>query len=148
MPETPLRFAKAGPHISVADLARYGQDWLLDGEIRQLSRCTLDTRRFLVAKLLWFFREREFSACGESELRAFLHYLSGRNAQPTITTPGGDSLPRPARGRDAAWPTGDGTIRRLTRSRPLLATVTARHLTGDAFSYLRAPNLRLSRSRA
>jgi site-specific recombinase XerD len=76
MQETPLRFAKAAPQIPVAELARYAQDWLLDGEIRQLSRCTLDARRFLVDKLLWFFREREYGVCGKSELRAFLHYLS------------------------------------------------------------------------
>lgn len=62
--------------ISVADLARYAEGWLLDGEIRQHSKATIGTRRIIVEKLLWFLRRREYSVCGILELRQFLVYLT------------------------------------------------------------------------
>ena len=62
--------------IPVSDLARLCEDWIMDGQIRQLSGNTLANRRVFTGKLLWFLRQREFTACGTSELRALLAYLS------------------------------------------------------------------------
>jgi site-specific recombinase XerD len=76
MQKTEPRFTKTGVALPVSDLARFSQDWLLDGEIRQHSKRTLDNRRRLMTQLLWFFQQREFETCGTSELRAFLAYLS------------------------------------------------------------------------
>jgi hypothetical protein len=58
--------------IPIADLEYHIQGWLLDGECRELSDRTLDSRRRLTGKLLWFLRDREYPTCGTQELRAFL----------------------------------------------------------------------------
>src|SRR2546423_1645059 len=42
--------------------------WLLDGQVRQLSKNTLAAREFLTDKLLWFLRQREYAECGTAEL--------------------------------------------------------------------------------
>ncbi|HEX8237912.1 MAG TPA: hypothetical protein VF600_18375 [Abditibacteriaceae bacterium] len=52
------------------------RDWLFDCEYRQHSPRTLAIRRFLLDKLLWFLRQREYSHCGLAELRQFLAYAS------------------------------------------------------------------------
>lgn len=83
MQETALRFKKTGPGIPTTDLQQYAQGWLLDGEIRRLSKQTLAARRFLVGKLFWFLQQREYASCGALELRAFLAYVS--TAQDTET---------------------------------------------------------------
>jgi hypothetical protein len=54
MQKTAPRLTNSGTSFSVSKLQLYAQGWLLDGEIRQLSKRTLDTRRDLVKKLLWF----------------------------------------------------------------------------------------------
>src|SRR2546428_297012 len=76
MGKTAPRFQKTGTSISTADLERHAQDWLLDGQIRQLSKRTLEARSFLVQKLVWFLKQREAATCGTPELRGFLAYLS------------------------------------------------------------------------
>lgn len=77
MGKTAPPFAKAGEGtISTSDLEYQAQGWLLDGEIRQWSAWTLDSRRRLLDKLFWFLRERKLSQCGLAELRAFLAYVT------------------------------------------------------------------------
>ncbi len=70
---------KAAPETSdvlpVADLEKQAQSWILDGEIRQLSDRTLDTRKDLVRKLIWFLKQRGFETCGMQEAQAFLAYV-------------------------------------------------------------------------
>lgn len=56
--------------------------WVLDGEIRQLSRRTLDERREVLGKLSWFLAYRELSHCGKPELRAFLAYVARGHEEP------------------------------------------------------------------
>lgn len=68
--------------IPVADLARHAEDWLLDGEIRSLSKATLDNRQRFLKKLLWFLNERGFDSCGLGQLRAFLAYLNTAHETP------------------------------------------------------------------
>jgi len=118
MAKTAPRFAKTGPSIPAAELLQLGQGWLLDGEIRQLSKRTLEARRFLVEKLLWFLRQREYPACGTHELRAFLAYLStshetedgrwGKAGDPLVT-----SARRPVKARTVQ--TYFGNLRTLFR---------------------------------
>lgn len=62
--------------LLVRDLKYQAEGWILDGEIRQLSSRTLEARRSVLAKLLWFLRQRECEFCGPHELRAFLAYLT------------------------------------------------------------------------
>lgn len=76
MAKTAHRFTKTDEALLVADLASLAKGWILDGEVRQLSKCTTEARRFLVEKLLWFLRQREFATCGTAEIRAFLAYVN------------------------------------------------------------------------
>lgn len=62
--------------LTVEDLERQIQNWLLDGEYRLLSPATLDGRRYACERLVWFLRHREMSQCGTAEVRAFLAYLN------------------------------------------------------------------------
>lgn len=64
------------PSLSVNDLARQVKSWLLDSEVRQLSRATIENRRIVTDKLLWYCRQEEFGVVGLPELRQFLAYLS------------------------------------------------------------------------
>ena len=71
------RFQKTdGATVSVNDLERYAEGWLLSGEIDQHSSRTLDARRSIVDKLLWFLRQKQHACCGTMELRQFLAYVT------------------------------------------------------------------------
>jgi site-specific recombinase XerD len=83
-----------GSFLTPRELERHMEGWLLDGEIRQLSRRTLQERRILVGRLLWFLRQQEFESIGKPELRAYLAYLGrgheqegGRWGDPRRTKP-------------------------------------------------------------
>jgi site-specific recombinase XerD len=78
--------------LSRRDWERHIEGWLLDGEIRQLSPRTLEERRNVTGKLLWFLTDRELPACGTPEFRAFLAYVNtgheqerGRWGNPKMT---------------------------------------------------------------
>jgi integrase/recombinase XerC/integrase/recombinase XerD len=92
MQNTAHLFTKNEAAISVEQLERYAEGWLLDGEIRQLSKSTLDGRRIVIDKLLWFLKQREYPVCSTMELRQFLAYIStghenaqGRWGNPQLT---------------------------------------------------------------
>lgn len=76
MQKTALHFTNSGGRLSLSELQNHAQDWLLDGDLRQLSPATLSTRRLFVDKLLWFLRQEGFDSCGTPELRRFFGYLS------------------------------------------------------------------------
>lgn len=61
--------------LHVADLASYCQSWVRDGDFSNRSAATLDSRRRIVAKLIWFLTENKRSKVGPDELRSFLAYL-------------------------------------------------------------------------
>src|SRR5437764_13882729 len=76
--------------ISTRQLERHAKGWLFDSEYRQHSPRTLEARRFLVEKLVWWLRQEEREGCGAGEIRGFLAYIgrahpSGRwgNARQT-----------------------------------------------------------------
>jgi integrase/recombinase XerD len=94
MQNTAPRFTKTGEAITIPELDARAAGWLDDGEFRQLSARTLEARRDLVGKLLWFLRHREAEACGLPELRGFLAYVTrghedpgGRWGNPRMTRP-------------------------------------------------------------
>jgi hypothetical protein len=76
-----LPFTKTESVLSLAEIERNAEGWLLDGEIRQHSDTTLANRRLILDKLLWFLRERSYPTCGLLELRQFLAYISRGNDQ-------------------------------------------------------------------
>jgi len=71
---------KPATAVPVAGLPYHVPGWLLDGEYRQLSERTLDSRKRLCEKFLWFLRQREYATCGPQEIKAFLAYV-GRGHQ-------------------------------------------------------------------
>ena len=62
MPQRPPPFAKTGGAIASAELSGYLQGWLLDGQVRQLSERTIDSRRRLLHKLDWFLNTRQLAS--------------------------------------------------------------------------------------
>ena len=64
------------PEISLSDLKKYAEGWLLSCEIAQHSEATLANRRIYVKNLLWFLRQREYESCSVMELRAFFAYCT------------------------------------------------------------------------
>lgn len=68
--------------ISVAELTRHAQDWLYDGEYRNHSPRTIEAKRDVVKKLLWFLEHRQYSTCGTPELRQFLAYITTGHLEP------------------------------------------------------------------
>ncbi len=80
-PKAP-RLRTGDAEITTADLERHAKNWLLDGELRQLSKRTLEARRFLLDKLVWFLKDRDLPICGATEIRAFLAYVNNAHEQP------------------------------------------------------------------
>src|SRR5579859_7004992 len=94
MQHLPPRSATLDASISLADLARYTDGWLLACEIAQHSSRTIGNRKEIVNHLLWFLRQREYASCGTMELRQFLAYVTnghkeqgGRWGNPQQTRP-------------------------------------------------------------
>ena len=94
MQKTALRYAKNDASVSLPQLRRYADGWLLDGEIRQHSQQTLATRKIITSKLIWFLEQKQHQDCGLMELRQFLAYLTnghkepgGRFGNPALTQP-------------------------------------------------------------
>src|SRR5579862_2820214 len=93
MRKTPLPFRSAESEaIPVNDLSRHAKSWLLDSEVRQLSKATVENRRIVLDKLIWWLRFNECAECGLPELRQFLAYLTtghenehGRWGNPNLT---------------------------------------------------------------
>lgn len=81
---TPVSAKTAGTNsaFTPAEWERQIQGWILDGEIRQLSKRTLEERRRVTEKLLWFLRSQELRECGALELKRFLAYVSRGHEQP------------------------------------------------------------------
>ena len=82
MRKTAPRLAKTEAYIEVEDLANHAQGWLLDGEVRQLSKRTSEARRDLIDKLLWFLHREGARECGLREVRAFLAHVSRGHEEP------------------------------------------------------------------
>src|SRR5947209_20205592 len=81
MPKT-APYSSTAPTLKTGELKRFADGWLLDGEVRQLSPRTQDSRQRLIRKLLWFLGEKGLTSCGKPELRAFLAYVSRGHEDP------------------------------------------------------------------
>jgi site-specific recombinase XerD len=68
--------------LSVPDLSRLANDWLLDGQFRLHSPNTVATRRVFIKNLLWFLKERNCRQCGPTEMKQFFVYLSNGHEEP------------------------------------------------------------------
>lgn len=68
--------------LTVSDFERLGGYWLDDGELRQLSKTTIETRRFLIGKFLWFLRQREVNRVSTPEVRSFFAYVNRAHESP------------------------------------------------------------------
>ncbi len=72
---SPASAVTATDSIPTADLKRHIQDWLFDCDYRQHSARTIETRRVVTDKLLWFLHQEQHKNCGVAEIRQFLAYL-------------------------------------------------------------------------
>jgi site-specific recombinase XerD len=80
--------------FSVSEYRLWAEEWILDGELRQLSLRTLAERRDLLEKLFWFLDREGRDTLGLKELKAFFHHLNnghtdpgGRFGNPRLTAP-------------------------------------------------------------
>src|SRR5688500_5375775 len=60
----------------VEALSRLAEDWFADCQIRQHSPRTIELRRMLLGRLLWFLNHKEAVYCSRVEMRQFLAYLT------------------------------------------------------------------------
>lgn len=78
--------------ITVTDLARYTQGWLMTGQIEGYTSRTLTERARFIRLLLWFLNQQEYTHCGAQELRHLLAYV--REGPPDGSGRWGSSSPR------------------------------------------------------
>ena len=64
--ETEAQIDTPFPAISLEKLERHAEDWLFDGEYRNHAPTTIDGKRNIMKKLLWFLRAKGFQECGVS----------------------------------------------------------------------------------
>jgi hypothetical protein len=79
---SPLLFTDFNSALDVCKLERFAEGWLLSGEIEQHSRNTINFRRALIEKLVWFLQHKRLPTCGLHELRLFLAYLTHGHEEP------------------------------------------------------------------
>jgi site-specific recombinase XerD len=82
MKVTPLTSTKTACSLPASELERGTEGWLLDCEIRQHSKATLELHRIILSKLAWFVHDRKLTALGTLELRQFIVYLTRGHEQP------------------------------------------------------------------
>jgi site-specific recombinase XerD len=82
MQNRPPRFTVSETALTVFNLERFADGWLLAGDIDQHSPRTIQNRREIVAKLVWFLRRERLEICGTHELRQFLAYLTQGHKEP------------------------------------------------------------------
>jgi hypothetical protein len=99
--------------------------WIDDGDLRQLSPRTLEERRDVLGKLLWFLRHREYADCGAPQLHSFLAYVSRGHEQA-----GGrwdwDNRPQPEKPAQAKSPTGNAPPEKKPRAHREVKASTAK----------------------
>ena len=79
---SPLPLAKTASAVSLPDLRRFGEGWLLSCDVARHSTATLYNRRLYLSKLIWFLEEAGATVCDTLELRQFFSYLNHGHSQP------------------------------------------------------------------
>ena len=62
--------------IAIADLEKFAQEWIFEGEFRSHSPKTIEARQIFSKNLLWFLKQNGFESCGKRELKLFFVYLA------------------------------------------------------------------------
>jgi hypothetical protein len=70
------------PAISVSDLKRYAESWILSCEIGQHSASTLANRLLYLRKFFWFLENKAIACCSVLEMRQFFAYLTNGHKEP------------------------------------------------------------------
>lgn len=66
--KTDQSFGADSSIVPVSSLQQLISDWLYEGEYSQNTKRTLEEKRNISNKLLWFLRERAYDECGVPEL--------------------------------------------------------------------------------
>lgn len=82
MRNSPLRSANPDAALAIGELQRFVDGWILDSEYRQLSPSTMEIRRGITYRLMWFLDHKKLSQCGTLEVRAFLNYVANGHKEP------------------------------------------------------------------
>lgn len=72
----------AASRISAVDLNIWAQDWIFSAGSAHHSPRTIQQKKDVIGKLLWFVRHRGFESCGLPELRQFFAYLANGHEEP------------------------------------------------------------------
>lgn len=88
---TPLESPKPA---TLSQLRKWAADWILDCEIRQLSRAAIEDYKLFLRYFFWFLESEAAEEIGTPELKRFAAYLStghtepgGRWGNPKLTKP-------------------------------------------------------------
>jgi integrase len=82
MTKSPLRSPKSEGVLQTSDLPRFINGWILDGQYRQLSKQTLDARRAITERLVWWLKREDLAECGAQEIKGFLCYVTNGHTDP------------------------------------------------------------------
>ena len=85
---------KQGKGMERKELQSFIEDFLLDAQLKNLSKHTLTIRKDFLEKFVWFLEKREFTHVSPTEIKSFLLYLQnghldegGRFGNPKLTAP-------------------------------------------------------------
>ena len=79
---TELPFSNFDCLFEAADIPALVYDWLLECELRQVSRSTRAKYRIVLDRLSWFLASRGCEPCGKREIQQFLLYLRNGHEEP------------------------------------------------------------------
>jgi site-specific recombinase XerD len=96
MNKSPLRSPHSEGVLPTAELPRFINGWILDGQYRRLSKQTINARRSVCEHLVWWLNREGLDDCRALEIKGFLYYITnghtdpgGRYGVPTLTKPVG-----------------------------------------------------------
>jgi hypothetical protein len=57
-------------------------EWLMDGQLSNHFARTLETRKDILSRLIWFLESGEYTLCNVDALRAFFFHLANGHKEP------------------------------------------------------------------
>jgi site-specific recombinase XerD len=82
MQKTEPQSSSSPSAIETAQLTHYIESHLSDAKGRNLSKRTIDERRYYLNKLTWFLMQREYTLCDTNAIRHFLAHLIDGHTTP------------------------------------------------------------------